>query len=169
MSFLTFLLPLYLLLAGDCQSYSNTSERVTKSTSQTSAEWKVLPHSFKPLVFFPLPLYWVTINNYHSLSQMHKAMQLRRKRLHFLHIIFVYIVNSSVRWLNSMMRLMCKLYLLECLNKNEIEVEVFIYLFIEKQFSATFFSFHHRRAHKLFKCIFTIFKAFFWERYVHML
>lgn len=42
--------------------------------------------------------------------------------------------------------------------KNEIEVEVFIYLFIEKQ---SFFSFHHRRAHKLFKCIFTIFKAFF--------
>lgn len=52
-------------------------------------------------------------------------------------------------------------YLLECLKKNEIEVEVFIYLFIEKQFSAKFFSFHHRRAHELFKCIFTIFKAFF--------
>lgn len=153
MSFFTFLLPLYLLLAGNCRSYSNTSERerVTKSTSQNLCRMKSLTS-----LFFPLPLYWVTLN-YHSLSQMHKAMQLQRERLHFLHIIFVYIVNSSVRWLNSITRLMCKWYLLECLKKRDRSGS--IYLFIYRK--AKFFSFHHRRAHKLFKCIFTIFKAFF--------
>lgn len=31
MSFFTFLLPLYLLLAGNCRSYSNTSERERES------------------------------------------------------------------------------------------------------------------------------------------